>query len=75
MKRIYVRPLSQEMQQQLAQAQAATALQRRRTIKCPYCQHNAIVIFEDARGHVQTKCKRCGEETIFDISEVMHTML
>ena len=39
----------------------------RRYIKCPYCKHNAIVVYEDTRGHVESKCKKCGRITVFDV--------
>lgn len=58
---------SEEMVLKIRQAREAIVNQKHRTIKCPYCQHNTIVVFADARGHVQTKCKRCGRETVFDV--------
>ena len=36
-------------------------------MKCPYCGHNSIAVFEDTKGHVQAKCKACGRETVFDV--------
>ena len=35
-----------------------------------YCRHNSIIVFEDTRGHVQTKCKACGRETVFNVLEM-----
>ena len=35
--------------------------------ECPYCNSKSIRVFEDTRGHVQTKCKVCGKETVFDV--------
>lgn len=32
-----------------------------------YCQHNAIAVYEDTRGHVESKCKKCGRITVFDV--------
>ncbi len=48
-------------------AREAIATQKRRTLMCPYCHHNAIIVFEDTRGHVQAKCKICGKETVFNV--------
>ena len=45
----------------------AIASQKRRTMECPYCHHNTIIVFEDTRGHVQAKCKLCGRETVFNV--------
>jgi transcription elongation factor Elf1 len=38
-----------------------------RTLNCHYCDHKSIIIFEDARGHVKAKCKRCGEESLYNV--------
>ncbi|GAA6520563.1 hypothetical protein K440107A6_04310 [Lawsonibacter asaccharolyticus] len=35
-----------------------------------YEQYNSIIVFEDTRGHVQTKCKACGRETVFNVLEM-----
>ncbi len=58
---------SAEMQMKIRRAREAIANQSRRTVKCPYCRHNAIVVFEDTQGHVQTKCKSCGREVVLDV--------
>ena len=58
---------SAEMQYKIVNARKAIATQKQRYIKCPYCQHNAIAVYEDTRGHVETKCKKCGRVTVFDV--------
>ena len=66
-KDIRVTELSLEMQEKIKRARHAIASQKTRIVKCPFCQHLTIVDFEDTRGHVQAKCKRCGRETVFDV--------
>lgn len=66
-KNIRIQEPSQEMQQKIVRARMAIASQKERTIKCPYCLHNAITVYEDTRGHVETKCKKCGRITIFNV--------
>lgn len=66
-KDIRVTEPSLEMQEKIKRARHAIASQKTRMVKCPYCQHNTIVVFEDTRGHVQAKCKRCGRGTVFDV--------
>lgn len=61
---------SAEMQIKIKRARQAIADQEPRMIKCPYCHHNSIVVFGDTRGHVQTKCKLCGKETVFNVLEM-----
>ena len=38
-----------------------------RILQCHYCEHKGIVVFEDSRGHVQAKCKRCNRESIYNV--------
>lgn len=66
-KNIRVTMPSAEVMEKVIRAREAIASQQHRTIKCPYCQRNAIVVFQDARGHIQTKCKHCGREVVFDV--------
>lgn len=58
---------SAEMLVKIRMARNAIASQKPRMVKCPYCKHNSIIVFEDTRGHVQAKCKACGRETVFDV--------
>lgn len=41
-----------------------------RNMFCPYCHHRILVVYNDASGHVQAKCKLCGNETIFDLKSM-----
>ena len=61
---------SEEMQGKIIRARQAIASQEPRVLKCPYCHHSSIVVFGDTRGHVQTKCKVCGKETVFNVLEM-----
>ena len=58
---------SAEMLIKMRRARNAIAGQTSRKVKCPYCKHNSIIVFEDTHGHVQAKCKVCGRETVFDV--------
>ena len=66
-KNIRVITPSPEVMAKVIRAREAIASQQHRVIKCPYCKHNAIVVFQDTKGHVQTKCKHCGSEVVFDV--------
>lgn len=66
-KNIRITEPSAEMLGKIIRAREAIAAQKPRYIKCPYCQHNSIVVYEDTRGHVETKCKKCGKVTVFDV--------
>ena len=66
-KNIRVSEPSPEMQTKIQRARRAISCQRMRMVKCPYCGHNAIAVFEDSSGLVRAKCKACGRETVFDV--------
>ncbi len=38
-----------------------------KVMKCHYCEHKAITVYEDSRGHVRAKCKKCGMEGIYNV--------
>lgn len=40
---------------------------RTRSLRCPYCNHRSILVFEDSVGHVQVKCTKCGKESIYNV--------
>lgn len=67
MSRVYAEPLSDEMMSLVLSAVRAVASQSQRVVRCPYCRHSAIIVFEDARGHVQTKCNRCKRDVVIDV--------
>ena len=64
---IRVQEPTPELIEKIRRARVAISQQKPRYLKCPYCQHNAIAVYEDTRGHVQAKCKNCGRETVFDV--------
>lgn len=66
-KNIRVTEPSPEMLAKIRRARTAIATQKERSLKCPYCKHNAITVYEDTRGHVEAKCKKCGQVTVFDV--------
>ncbi len=41
---------SPEVQFKIRKARTAIASQKRRMVECPYCHHNAIVVFEDTES-------------------------
>lgn len=74
-KNIRVSEPSPEMMVKIRRARSAIANQKRRMVKCPYCGHNAIAVFEDSRGHIQAKCKACSRETVFDVISMRRLLL
>lgn len=74
-KNIRVAEPSVEMQIKIRKARVAISSQKMRMVKCPYCGHSSIAVFEDTRGHVQAKCKQCGRETVFDVLSMRRLLL
>lgn len=74
MSRRYVAAPSADMMNKIHQAIDAVASQQQRVLKCPYCRRNAIIVFEDTKGHVQVKCKNCGQEVVFDTVNMRREM-
>lgn len=46
-KNIRISEPSAEMQTKIQKARRAIASQKMRMVKCPYCGHNSIAVFED----------------------------
>lgn len=42
----------------------AVANKAKRVIQCPYCDWKSIYVYEDASGHVRSKCRNCGKEVV-----------
>lgn len=74
-KNIRISEPSEEMMEKIRKARHAIANQKTRMVKCPFCGHNSIAVFEDTRGHVQAKCKLCGRETVFDVLSMRRLFL
>lgn len=49
---------SAEMQIKIMRAKDAIASQKPRTVRCPYCRHNSIIVFEDAIFNAATLRER-----------------
>lgn len=64
---VYTSAPSEELQAKIVRACRAIANQEPRYLKCPYCKHNVCVVYGDTRGHVQSKCGKCGKVTVFDV--------
>ncbi len=58
---------SPEMMDKVSRAIHAVASQKERKVRCPFCRHNAIIVYEDTRGHVKTKCTKCKSEVVIDV--------
>ena len=59
--------LSEEVLEKIRRHASGTEGQKTRMIKCHYCAHKAVKVFEDSRGHIETKCKKCGEIAVYNV--------
>ncbi len=39
----------------------------RKAIKYPCCKHKTIIVFNDTKGHIQVKCRKCKREIMMNI--------
>lgn len=67
MSKVVIHPPSPEMQEKMHRAVKAIRKLSKRTMSCPYCKHNTINVFSDARGHIETKCTFCKKEVVVDL--------
>ncbi len=68
MKQAAQRILTDEILQNIRKHEAGTNGLKRRALRCHYCNHKEVEIFEDARGHVKAKCGKCGHEAIYNVA-------
>ena len=56
-----------ELSAKIRQARRAVQDRNARYLLCPYCSHKVAQVFDDARGHMEAKCSKCGNRTVFDL--------
>jgi phage FluMu protein Com len=39
-----------------------------KNVGCHFCEHKTIEVYEDSRGYIKAKCKRCRAEAIYNIA-------
>lgn len=67
MGRVFTREPTEEMMLKIRKARATIVSSEQRNIKCPYCEHTALVVYAGTTGHVKTKCVKCKHEVIIDL--------
>ncbi len=60
--------LSDKTLEKIRRHEAGTEGLSYRTITCHHCEHKTIQIFEDSSGHIRAKCKKCGEESTYNLA-------
>lgn len=38
-----------------------------RTLNCPHCGCYIMTLYEDAAGHMKSKCRKCKNEVVFNL--------
>jgi len=59
--------LSEEILARIRKHTDGTQELQTRTLLCHYCRHKSIIVYEDSRGHVKAKCKKCNRESIYNV--------
>jgi hypothetical protein len=39
----------------------------KKVLRCHFCGACAVHVFDDARGHIQAKCRKCKREAIYNV--------
>ena len=60
--------LPEEVLARIRKHSAGSEDKKPRNIGCLYCGHMTIMVYEDSRGHVQAKCKKCRREAIYNVA-------
>lgn len=60
--------LSQETLDKIRRHEAGIEGLRSKTVACHFCEHKTIQIYEDSKGHVRAKCKKCGQESTYNLA-------
>ncbi len=64
----YRHKLSEKALEKVRKHEAGTEGLTSRVISCHYCEHKTIQIYEDSRGHIRAKCKKCGQESTYNLA-------
>ena len=60
--------LPEEILAKLRKHSAGSESKKSRSVGCFYCGHMIIVVYEDSKGHIQAKCKKCRREAIYNVA-------
>jgi phage FluMu protein Com len=59
--------LSEEMLARICRDANGTPGLKNRPLICHYCGHKVMMLFEDTRGHVEIKCRKCDRVSTYNI--------
>ena len=59
--------LPSELQTKIQKHAAGAENLGSRKLPCHYCEHKAIIIYEDSQGHIGVKCRKCGKEGVYNV--------
>ena len=62
---------TEELLQKIRRAREEIVTKKSRDIKCPYCLHKLMVVYEDCTGHFEAKCSKCGRITVIDAASML----
>ena len=60
--------LSEEALAKIRKHAAGTEGRASKVVDCHYCKHKTVQAFEGSSGHIKAKCKKCGQEAIYNLS-------
>ncbi|MDR0861318.1 MAG: hypothetical protein LBN30_00855 [Oscillospiraceae bacterium] len=60
-------PLPPEVLERIRNGRKAVEGEEANIIRCPKCRHVLMKKYSDAKGHIDCKCTKCGEEFVVDL--------
>ncbi|WP_409968012.1 hypothetical protein RFF05_15940 [Bengtsoniella intestinalis] len=67
MSNIRTKEPASELQRKIQQARDNIRTKSQRRIRCPHCDHIAMVVYANATGYVETKCGKCKRAILIDL--------
>ena len=60
--------LSESVLAKIRKHSTGTETLKTRALTCHFCEHKAVIVYEDSRGHIQTKCQKCRKQSIHNVA-------
>ncbi len=67
MSRVMVHEPADDLRQKIIMARNSIINREKREIKCPYCNHVVIRVYNDSTGFIECKCKKCKTDVLVDL--------
>ena len=60
--------LSEEVLAKIRRHAEGTENLKPREVGCHYCGFKTIIVYENSKGYISAKCKKCGKSAIYNVA-------